>query len=94
MSCLRWLDQQPPCSVIYLAFCSFTEFDATQFKEIALGLELTQRPFLWVVRGNDKGKGKKLRYPYEFFEGKNGKIVNWAPQCKVSSHHAIASHCG
>ncbi|KAI9078915.1 hypothetical protein K1719_039064 [Acacia pycnantha] len=97
MSCLRWLDQQPPCFVIYLAFGSFTEFDATQFQGIALGLELTQRPFLWVVTGNDKGKDKKMRYPDEFFEGKNGKIVNWAPQQKVLSHHAIAcfaSHCG
>ncbi|XP_028769697.1 UDP-glycosyltransferase 83A1-like [Neltuma alba] len=53
-SCLKWLDQQPPCSVIYVAFGSFTEFNTSQFQELALGLELTQRPFLWVVRENDK----------------------------------------
>ncbi|XP_028769695.1 UDP-glycosyltransferase 83A1-like [Neltuma alba] len=95
-SCLKWLDQQPPCSVIYVAFGSFTEFNTSQFQELALGLELTQRPFLWVVRENDKGKDSKLTYP-DGFEGKNGKIVNWAPQHDVLSHPAIAcfvSHCG
>ncbi|XP_028765363.1 UDP-glycosyltransferase 83A1-like [Neltuma alba] len=95
-SCLKWLDQQPPCSVIYVAFGSFTEFNTSQFQELALGLELTQRPFLWVVRENDKDKGSKLAYP-DGFKGKNGKIVNWAPQHDVLSHPAIAcfvSHCG
>ncbi|KAL6287755.1 hypothetical protein ACE6H2_012145 [Prunus campanulata] len=49
-TCLQWLDQQPACSVIYVAFGSFTVFDRTQFQELALALELSQRPFLWVVR--------------------------------------------
>ncbi|KAH0969509.1 hypothetical protein GBA52_028594 [Prunus armeniaca] len=50
LTCLNWLDQQPPCSVIYVAFGSITVFDQTQFQELALALELSQRPFLWVVR--------------------------------------------
>ncbi|KAJ0428757.1 hypothetical protein HanHA300_Chr17g0649671 [Helianthus annuus] len=55
-TCLTWLDQQQPCSVIYIAFGSFTIFDQTQFEELALGLELSNRPFLWVVRpGMTKG---------------------------------------
>ncbi|XP_059670690.1 UDP-glycosyltransferase 83A1-like [Cornus florida] len=49
-TCLKWLDQQPPRSVIYVAFGSFTVFDHNQFQELALGLELTNRPFLWVAR--------------------------------------------
>ncbi|KAH0985045.1 hypothetical protein GBA52_012222 [Prunus armeniaca] len=49
-TCLEWLDQQPPCSVIYVAFGSTTVCDQTQFQELALALELSQRPFLWVVR--------------------------------------------
>ncbi|XP_028752060.1 UDP-glycosyltransferase 83A1-like [Neltuma alba] len=96
LSCLRWLDLQPSCSVIYVAFGSFTVFDPTQFKELALGLELTQRPFLWVVREDTHGGGTKIAYPDEF-EGKKGKIVKWVPQKKVLSHPAIAcfvSHCG
>ncbi|TVT97861.1 hypothetical protein EJB05_56873 [Eragrostis curvula] len=43
--CLRWLDSQPDRSVVYVAFGSFTVFDPRQFEELALGLELTGRPF-------------------------------------------------
>lgn len=95
LSCLSWLDQQPPCSVIYIAFGSFTIFNPNQLKELALGLDLTNRPFLWVVREDASGN-TKIEYPSEF-QGTLGKIVKWAPQQKVLSHPAIAcfvSHCG
>ncbi|GKA76889.1 hypothetical protein Tco_0783350, partial [Tanacetum coccineum] len=49
-TCLTWLDKQPVGSVIYVAFGSYTIFDQAQFEELALGLELTNKPFLWVVR--------------------------------------------
>ncbi|KAK7295446.1 hypothetical protein RJT34_18355 [Clitoria ternatea] len=97
LSCLSWLDQQPPCSVIYIAFGSFTVFDPLQFKELALGLELTNKSFLWVVREDIDTKGNtKTAYPDEF-QGTRGKIVKWAPQQKVLRHPATAcfiSHCG
>ncbi|KAK4260655.1 hypothetical protein QN277_003741 [Acacia crassicarpa] len=96
LSCFKWLDQQPPCSVIYVAFGSFTMFDPTQFQELAFGLELTQRPFLWVVREDSYGGGTKVTYP-DGFEGTKGKIFKWVPQNKVLGHPAIAcfvSHCG
>jgi len=91
LSCMSWLDQQPHCSVIYVAFGSFTLFHQNQFNELALGLDLTNRPFLWVIREDNK-----MAYPNEF-QGLKGKIVNWAPQQKVLSHPAIAcflTHCG
>ncbi|KAK1314763.1 UDP-glycosyltransferase 83A1 [Acorus calamus] len=40
-SCVEWLNQQPPKSIVYVAFGSFTE--------LALGLEMMGRRFLWVV---------------------------------------------
>ncbi|QHO09263.1 UDP-glycosyltransferase [Arachis hypogaea] len=95
-SCLSWLDQQAPCSVIYVAFGSFTIFDPNQFKELALGLELTNRPFLWVVREDSNGSVTKHKYPNEF-QGTKGKIVKWTPQQMVLKHPSIAcfvSHCG
>ncbi|RZR72039.1 hypothetical protein BHM03_00009793 [Ensete ventricosum] len=49
-TCVKWLDEQPANSVIYVAFGSFTVFDHRQLQELALGLELSRRPFLWVVR--------------------------------------------
>ncbi|RZB71047.1 UDP-glycosyltransferase 83A1-like [Glycine soja] len=91
LSCMSWLDQQPHGSVLYVAFGSFTHFDQNQFNELALGLDLTNRPFLWVVRQDNKRV-----YPNEFL-GCKGKIVSWAPQQKVLSHPAIAcfvTHCG
>ncbi|MED6218433.1 hypothetical protein PIB30_026658 [Stylosanthes scabra] len=95
LSCINWLDQQPLGSVIYVAFGSFTDFDNKQFTELALGLELTNRPFLWVVR-QDSDCNKTVPLPNEF-KGNQGKIVKWAPQQQVLSHPAIAcfvSHCG
>jgi len=97
-TCLNWLDQQPPCSVIYVAFGSFTVFEQTQFHELALGLELTKRPFLWVVRPDVCDK-TKMAYLEVFTEriGSLGKIVGWAPQQRILSHPSVAcflSHCG
>ncbi|XP_047179314.1 UDP-glycosyltransferase 83A1-like [Vigna umbellata] len=90
-SCMSWLDEQAHGSVLYVAFGSFILFDQNQFNELALGLDLTNRPFLWVIREDNR-----MAYPYEF-KGQKGKIVSWAPQQKVLSHPAIAcfvTHCG
>ncbi|XP_022880617.1 UDP-glycosyltransferase 83A1-like, partial [Olea europaea var. sylvestris] len=96
--CLSWLDQQPRNSVIYVAFGSFTVFDKNQFKELALSLELTKRPFLWVVRENTT-EDVDNAYPIGFRERVQnwGRMVAWAPQQNVLSHPSIAcfiSHCG
>ncbi|QCE12639.1 UDP-glucosyltransferase [Vigna unguiculata] len=95
-TCLTWLDQQQPQSVVYVSFGSLATLEPNQFKELALGLDLLKRPFLWVVRpSSDKNKVNNA-YPDEFHGGK-GKIVKWAPQKKILNHPAIAcfiSHCG
>ncbi|CAA3015389.1 UDP-glycosyltransferase 83A1-like [Olea europaea subsp. europaea] len=90
--------QQPRNSVIYVAFGSFTVFDKNQFKELALSLELTKRPFLWVVRENTT-EDVDNAYPIGFRERVQnwGRMVAWAPQQNVLSHPSIAcfiSHCG
>ncbi|CAN4082678.1 unnamed protein product [Withania somnifera] len=97
--CLKWLDQQPHNSVIYIAFGSFTIFDLTQFQELALGLESSKRRFLWVVREDLILDGSDSAYPKGFNDrvGNRGHIVKWAPQQKVLAHPSIAcflSHCG
>ncbi|KAH9687189.1 UDP-glycosyltransferase 83A1 [Citrus sinensis] len=97
-SCLEWLDQQQPSSVIYAAFGSFTILDQVQFQELALGLELCNRPFLWVVRP-DITTDANDRYPEGFQErvAARGRMIGWAPQQKVLNHPSIAcflSHCG
>jgi hypothetical protein len=97
-TCLKWLDQQPPGSVIYVAFGSFTIFAPAQFQELALGLELCDRPFLWVVRP-DIRDGTSNAYPKEFQDrvAARGRVVGWAAQQKILSHPSVAcfiSHCG
>ncbi|KAM7268396.1 hypothetical protein ACFE04_010562 [Oxalis oulophora] len=74
-TCLNWLSNQPPKSVIYIAFGSFTVFNRTQFQELALGLELTGQPFLWVVRP-DITNDSKDAYPEGIFEriGSRGQM--------------------
>ncbi|KAL3525861.1 hypothetical protein ACH5RR_014233 [Cinchona calisaya] len=99
-TCLNWLDKQPNGSVIYVAFGSITTFSKPQFEELGLGLELTNRPFLWVLRQDTTdGAESNATYVEEFQRriARNGKMVFWAPQQKVLSHPSIAcfmSHCG
>jgi len=97
-TCLTWLDQQPGCSVIYVAFGSITIFDQRQFEEMALALEDTKKPYLWVVRPGPSGKMDYV-YPSGYMDriGNHGKIVSWAPQQEVLKHPSVAcfmSHCG
>ncbi|WKA08531.1 hypothetical protein VitviT2T_026247 [Vitis vinifera] len=97
-TCIGWLDKQPAGSVIYVAFGSLAIFNQRQFNELALGLELVGRPFLWVVR-SDFTDGSVAEYPDGFIErvADHGKIVSWAPQEEVLAHPSVAcffSHCG
>ncbi|GMP28714.1 hypothetical protein CsSME_00004147 [Camellia sinensis var. sinensis] len=97
-TCLEWLDQQPANSVIYVAFGSFTVFDQIQFQEFALGLELTNKPILWVVQP-DLTDDNNDADPKGFIKGAatRRRMVGWAPQQKVLGHPSVAcflSHCG
>jgi hypothetical protein len=82
--CLEWLDVQPGRSVVYVAFGSFTVFSPHQFEELALGLELTGRPFLWVVRPDfAAGLSKAWLDEFQHRVGGSGMIVSWCPQQQV-----------
>lgn len=98
LTCLTWLDKQAPGSVVYVAFGSSTVFDATRFHELANGLVLSGRPFLWVVRANfTKGIKEEWFNQFKKSVGGQGLVVAWAPQQKVLSHPSVAcfmTHCG
>ncbi|KAL0424368.1 UNVERIFIED_CONTAM: UDP-glycosyltransferase 83A1 [Sesamum radiatum] len=94
--CLEWLDRQPACSVIYVAFGSSVMLKKAQVEELALGLELTNRPFLWVVRAEAIDGADDWEGFLERVEG-GGRIIGWAPQQRVLDHPSTAcfiSHCG
>nr|CAE48294.1 glucosyltransferase 5 [Crocus sativus] len=93
---IRWLDSKSPGSVVYLCFGSMLDFNTAQLREIALGLEASGRPFVWVV----KGAGNEW-VPEGFLEeikGAKGLIIKgWAPQVLILDHigiGAFVTHCG
>ncbi|XP_062153257.1 anthocyanidin 3-O-glucosyltransferase 2-like [Alnus glutinosa] len=106
----KWLDDQPPSSVVFLCFGSMGSFGAPQLKETALALERSGHRFLWSVRlasppGNDKiatpsdCQNLEEVLPAGFLERTReiGLICGWAPQVEVLAHKAIGgfvSHCG
>jgi hydroquinone glucosyltransferase len=48
--CLTWLNNQLPNSVLYVSFGSGGTLSQDQINELAFGLELSGKKFLWVVR--------------------------------------------
>ncbi|KZV35773.1 hydroquinone glucosyltransferase [Dorcoceras hygrometricum] len=46
--CLKWLDDQPTGSVLYVSFGSGGTLSQAQITELALGLEMSKQRFLWV----------------------------------------------
>jgi UDP:flavonoid glycosyltransferase YjiC (YdhE family) len=96
-TCLPWLDTQAPGSVVYVAFGSFTVFDAERLQELADGLVLAGRPFLLVVRPNFAAVGEGWLGEFRRRVAGKGLVVGWAPQQRVLSHPSVAcfvSHCG
>ncbi|KAL0291368.1 UNVERIFIED_CONTAM: putative UDP-glucose flavonoid 3-O-glucosyltransferase 3 [Sesamum angustifolium] len=105
---MKWLDDQPENSVVFLCFGTMGSFEEAQVKEIALALENSGSRFLWSLRKPGQKGVTQLPTEYEDFnevlpegflkrtEGA-GKVIGWAPQVAVLSHPAVGgfvSHCG
>ncbi|KAJ3703380.1 hypothetical protein LUZ61_007085 [Rhynchospora tenuis] len=103
---IEWLDLHPQASVLYISFGSQNSIKKNQMLELALGLEASRRPFIWVIRPpsgfnvNDEFKDEWLPDGFEkrMKEEKRGFFVHgWAPQIAILSHKstgAFLSHCG
>jgi len=108
--CIRWLDAQPPASVVFLCFGSMGWMHAEQAREVAAGLERSEHRFLWVLRGPPPAGGSSQNptdvanlgdlLPHGFLERTKAKGVvwrSWAPQLEILSHAAVGgfvTHCG
>ncbi|KAI5074384.1 hypothetical protein GOP47_0010345 [Adiantum capillus-veneris] len=98
--CKSWLTLQGESSVIYVAFGSATRLSVEDIQELAIGLEASGKPFLWVMREDPHRMGEPLQaLPDGFLERTRGRglIVSWAPQVEVLAHKAVGgflSHCG
>ncbi|XP_057968587.1 hydroquinone glucosyltransferase-like [Malania oleifera] len=101
LGCLRWLDEQPHGSVLFVSFGSGGTLSPEQLNELAMGLEMSRQRFIWVVRSPHE-KAVNATYfgaqneedPSDFLpEGllartqKVGLVVpSWAPQVRVLAH--------
>ncbi|KAK5818944.1 hydroquinone glucosyltransferase-like [Gossypium arboreum] len=99
--CLKWLDDQPHGSVLYVSFGSGGTLSYNQIHELALGLEMSEQRFLWVVRSpNDAAANatylsvESEKDPFDFLpkgflertKGRGLVVASWAPQAQVLSH--------
>nr|XP_019703330.2 LOW QUALITY PROTEIN: UDP-glycosyltransferase 92A1-like [Elaeis guineensis] len=103
---IDWLDLHPPGSVLYVSFGSQNTITASQMMELAMGLEASERPFIWAIRppvGFDiKSEFSPDWLPEAFEERARERKVGillrgWAPQLEILSHPstgAFLSHCG
>ncbi|XP_030457438.1 hydroquinone glucosyltransferase-like [Syzygium oleosum] len=105
-ACLKWLDEQPKCAVLYVSFGNGGNLSYDQIQELSQGLEMSEQRFLWVARTpNDKAanatyltvdsQNEPLEFlPKGFLERTKGRglvVPSWAPQAQVLAH---SSTCG
>ncbi|CAD5189740.1 unnamed protein product [Musa acuminata subsp. malaccensis] len=98
--CMDWLDAKARGSVIYVCFGSISQFSTAQLREIAIGLEAADKPFVWVVRevGGDGAEWLPEGYEERVVGAGKGLIIRgWAPQTLILDHPAVGgflTHCG
>ncbi|KAF7154738.1 hypothetical protein RHSIM_Rhsim01G0170700 [Rhododendron simsii] len=98
---LRWLDDQPRGSVLFVSFGSGGTLSYDQLNELALGLEMSDQRFLWVIRSpNDRAANashlsvNSQNDPFAFLpngfldrtKGFGLVVPSWAPQDQILSH--------
>ncbi|CAL4962456.1 unnamed protein product [Urochloa decumbens] len=102
--CLRWLDARPAGSVVYVSFGTLSHFSPPELRELARGLDMSGKNFVWVVGGGGAGteESESEWMPDGFADllarGERGVIIRgWAPQMLILNHAAVGgfvTHCG
>ncbi|KAJ0106563.1 hypothetical protein Patl1_17554 [Pistacia atlantica] len=101
--CLKWLDEQPSGSVLFISFGSGGTLSQEQLNELALGLEMSGQRFLWVVRSPHERAAnatyfsvQSIEDPFDFLpkgfvertKGVGLVVSSWAPQVQILSHES------
>jgi len=97
--CSRWLDAQPPGSVLYISFGSYAHVTKQELHEIAGGVLASGARFLWVMRPDIVSSDDPDPLPEGFADAAAGRglVVQWCCQVEVLSHAAVGgflTHCG
>nr|AFJ53009.1 UDP-glycosyltransferase 1 [Linum usitatissimum] len=94
-SCMKWLDLQPPKSVLYVNFGSITVMKPEELVEIWHGLINSKQKFLWVIRqGTITSIENTSEFPEELVKGgsKGDEFMvlsGWVAQKEVLDHESI-----
>ncbi|SPT15635.1 unnamed protein product [Triticum aestivum] len=95
--CIPWLDAKPAGSVVYVAFGTLASFSPEQLRELARGLDLSGKNFVWVISGADAASSD-IWMPEGFPTASRGYIIRgWAQQVLILNHPAVGdflTHCG
>ncbi|KAG6535682.1 7-deoxyloganetin glucosyltransferase-like [Zingiber officinale] len=97
-SCIEWLDEKEPGSVLYVNFGSLAVLTSEQLNEFAWGMAGSGYHFLWVLRPDIMG-GDRAVLPPGFEDETNNRsfVTSWCQQEKVLCHAAVGgflTHCG
>ncbi|KAF7110423.1 hypothetical protein CFC21_110530 [Triticum aestivum] len=97
--CMAWLDSHDDRSVVYVSLGSLAVITQEQFTEFLSGLAATGYAFLWVLRPGmvQMTSSALLRETVAAVGGRNGRVVEWAPQRDVLRHRAVGcflTHAG
>lgn len=98
--CLRWLDQKPDGSVVFISFGTLTRFTAVEQREVARGLQLSGRNFVWVMSESEAEPSQWMPEGFaELIDPREHGIIfwGWAPQRLILGHSAVGgfvTHCG
>ncbi|KAK2650105.1 hypothetical protein Ddye_017594 [Dipteronia dyeriana] len=99
--CIKWLDDQARDSVLYVSFGSGGTLSQAQLIELALGLELSEQKFIWVLKSPDDKSARASFFsaqsntdpfgflPLGFLERTKERglmVPSWAPQIEILSH--------
>uniref|UniRef100_A0A0D9V3C5 Glycosyltransferase n=1 Tax=Leersia perrieri TaxID=77586 RepID=A0A0D9V3C5_9ORYZ len=98
---LRWLDAKPHGSVVYVSFGTLSSFSPAEMRELARGLDLSGKNFVWVINGADADASEWMPEGFADLISPHGEqgltIQGWAPQVLILNHPAVGgfvTHCG
>ncbi|CAH8353101.1 unnamed protein product [Eruca vesicaria subsp. sativa] len=101
-ACLKFLDSMRPKSVLYACLGSLCKLIPNQLIELGLGLEESGKPFIWVIKTEEKhmnalNEWLKIEMFEERVKGRGIVIKGWSPQAMILSHGSTGgflTHCG
>ncbi|KAL5712628.1 hypothetical protein ACHQM5_014779 [Ranunculus cassubicifolius] len=89
---IEWLNTKETGSVVFVSFGSVVKLSEEQIQELAWGLNMSNKYFLWVLRKNEEHK-----LPANFKISEKGLVIPWCMQLQVLANKAMGcfvTHCG